>query len=169
MSEKQNTKSPLVAAAKWIVAMVLLASLLLNVSTYLFPVVRHYGSSMKPTLSEDQIMILHKTDSVERGDIIAFYYNNNVMVRRVIACGGDTIDIDIFGKVKVNGEAVEEDYVETPALGQTNLQYPFTVPANSYFVMGDNREISMDSRLTQIGTVPKDRVVGKAMISFSID
>lgn len=165
--EKAATKKTVWSMLKWLVIVVLLASLLLNISTYIFPVVRHYGNSMSPTLQENQLLLMFKTDSVERGDVIAFYYNNNIMVRRVIAGPGDTVNVDIFGNVAVNGETIEEDYVDVPALGQTDVQFPYTVPANSFFVMGDKRETAMDSRLTEIGSIPRDRIVGKLIFSLS--
>lgn len=150
---------------KWVVIILLLDSLLLNMMTYVFPIVRHYGEGMTPTLTGTQFLLMHKTDKVEQGDIISFYYNNNVMVRRVIAGPGDSVDIDIFGNVYVNGTELEEGYVESPTRGQTDLVYPYTVPSDSYFVMGDKREISMDSRLQEIGCIPSDRIIGKAMLS----
>lgn len=150
----------------WVLMTVLAASLLLNISTFLFPVVRYYGVSMSPTLVSNQLLLMNKLDTPSRGDVIAYYYNNNVMVGRVIAEGNDSIDISIFGEVSVNGETLEEDYVRQPAIGQTDLDYPFAVPTNSYFVMGDDREISMDSRIAKIGCVSETDVIGTLFFSL---
>lgn len=151
---------------RWIVAILLLCSLLLNFFTYICPVVRHYGNSMSPLLAENQLLLLYRTDNVHRGDVVAFYYNNNIMVRRVIGTEGDNVDLDIFGTVTVNGEELVEDYVQVPSIGQTDLIYPYHVPARHSFMMGDQREISMDSRLTEIGPIPNERILGKVIFSL---
>jgi len=122
---------------------------------------------MSPTLDDGQILIVNKMADIEGGDIIAFYYNNKVIVRRVIATGNSQVSIDVFGTVKVNGKEIEEAYVENHTLGQSNLKFPYNVPANSYFVLGDNRDTAMDSRLSEIGVVTEDRVIGKVVFSLS--
>lgn len=152
--------------SRWMVLILLLSSLLLNFFTYVCPVVRHYGKSMTPLLVENQLLLLLRTDEVQRGDVVAFYYNNNIMIRRVIATEGDSVDLDIFGTVSVNGEELVEDYVETPSMGQTDLIYPYHVPARHCFMMGDQREIAMDSRLEEIGAIPNERIVGKVIFSL---
>ncbi len=149
---------------KSVLIIVLAASLLLNIFTYIFSVVRHYGSSMEPTLSDNQYLLIYKTNDVDRGDVIAFYYNNKVLVRRAVASAGDQIYIDVFGDVTVNGEKIDEPYVSNKTLGQSDVDFPYNVPANSVFVLGDNRETSMDSRLNDIGTVSKDRIIGKVIL-----
>lgn len=152
--------------SRWLITILLLSSLLLNFFTYVCPVVRHYGNSMTPLLVEDQLLLLFRTDKVHRGDVVAFYYNNNIMIRRVIATEGDNVDLDIFGTVSVNGEELVEDYIEKPSMGQTDLIYPYHVPARHSFMMGDQREISMDSRLLEIGAIPNERIVGKVVFSL---
>lgn len=145
---------------------VVTASLLLNLFTLIMPVVKYYGNSMSPTLQDGQIVIVNKLVEVKSGDIIAFYYNNKVIVRRVIATGNSQVSIDVFGTVSVNGNAVDEPYVENKTLGQSNLNFPYNVPANSYFVLGDNRDVAMDSRLAEIGVVTEDRLIGKVVFSL---
>ena len=152
------------SAIKSTLIIILAASLLLNIFSYVFTVVRHYGSSMEPALSNNQYILIYKTNDVDKGDVIAFYYNNKVLVRRVAASAGDQLYIDIFGNVSVNGAEVDEPYVSNKTLGQSDIEFPYNVPANSVFVLGDNRETSMDSRLKDIGPVSKDRIIGKVVI-----
>ncbi|MBR6738072.1 MAG: signal peptidase I [Oscillospiraceae bacterium] len=140
--------------------------ILLNLFTVVFSVVRYYGDGMEPTLESGQILLIRKTASVEEGDIIAFYYNNKALVRRVICEGGKTLVVDDGGGVLIDGEAVEEEYVLQPSFGQSNVTYPYTVPTGQYFVMGDNRAIAMDSRLQEIGTITSDRIIGKVVFGF---
>lgn len=149
-----------------IIAAALVFVILLNVFTHVFSVVRYYGDSMEPSLKDRQMLIVMQTDKVKSGDIAAFYYNNKVLVRRIIAESGTSIELDSAGNVYIDSSRLEEPYVDTFSVGQCNINFPFIVPYNEYFVMGDNRLISMDSRLKEIGTVPKDRILGKVIFSF---
>ena len=146
---------------------VAVASLLVNLFTFVMPVVQYYGNSMNPTLEDGQILVVNKLSDIETGDIIAFYYNNKVLVRRVVAVGSQQLSVDVFGNVTVNGTKLDEPYIENKTLGQCNLDFPFTVPAGDLFVLGDNREVSMDSRLEEIGTVSEDRLIGEVVFSLS--
>lgn len=167
-SAKNIIKSPFFKTMiKVVIAVVVTMSLLLNLFTFVTPIVKYYGTSMTPTLSENQILLIQKTADVKNGDIIAFYYNNKVLVRRVVATGNQQISIDVFGTVSINGEEISEPYVQNKTLGQCNLKFPYNIPTNSYFVMGDNRETSMDSRLEELGTVSQDRVLGKVIFSLN--
>ena len=121
---------------------------------------------MSPTLDDGQILIVNKMAEVKSGDIIAFYYNNKVIVRRVVATGNSQLEIDVFGTVSVNGKELVEPYIENKTLGQCNLSFPYNIPANSYFVLGDNRDVAMDSRLSEIGVVTEDRLIGKVVFSL---
>ena len=141
------------------------ASLLLNLFTHIIPIVKYYGDGMSPTLEAGQILVLAKTQEVNAGDIIAFYYNNKILIRRVIATGGQQISMDRAGTVSVDGTVLDEPYVESLAYGQVTVNFPYNVPADSVFVMGDNRLTSMDSRLLEIGAVSGDRIVGKVLFS----
>lgn len=152
---------------KILLVALILISLLANLFTFLTPVVKYYGSSMSPTLKDGQILIVSKIGKIKEGDIIAFYYNNKVLVRRVIATENQQISIDLYGNVSINGEAFEEPYLETKTLGQCNQKFPLNVSAASYFVMGDNRETSMDSRLEEFGVVDEDRLIGKVIFSLN--
>lgn len=150
------------------VIIVLLAAvlLLLNLFTHVLLVVQYYGSGMEPTLSDRQTLIFLRTDQVEPGDIVAFYYNNKVLVRRIIAGGGSTVSIDDAGVVQVDGMTLHEPYLEASSIGLCDRDFPYTVSHGQYFVMGDNRALAMDSRLSVVGTVPADRIIGKVIITF---
>lgn len=151
---------------KIVIIVIITASLLLNLFTFIMPVVKYYGTSMSPTLEDGQILIVSKMAEVQSGDIIAFYYNNKVLVRRVVATGNEQISIDIFGAVSINGEQLNEPYIENKTLGQCNLDFPYNVPTGAFFVLGDNRDVSMDSRLEEIGVVTDDRLIGKVVFSL---
>jgi len=144
----------------------LVTSLLINLFTFVMPIVKYYGTSMSPVLEDGQILVVSKLSDVKAGDIVAFYYNNKILVRRVIATGNQQVSVDVFGTVTVNGNELQESYVKDKTLGQCDVNFPYNVPANSYFVLGDNRAVSMDSRLEEIGTVTKDRMVGKIVFSL---
>lgn len=173
MTEGSNKKESFFRSAifkktlKIILIVTIATSLLLNLFTFIMPVVRFYGESMEPAIKDGQILIVNKLSDIKRGDIIAFYYNNKVIVRRVAAVGNEQISIDVFGSVSVNGKEISEPYVENKTLGQCNLEFPYNVPANSYFVLGDNRDIAMDSRLSEIGVVSEDRLIGEVIFSLS--
>lgn len=149
-----------------VICIALAAVVLLNLFTHVFSVVQYYGESMLPELQDRQYLVVRKTDKVEQGDLVAFYYNNNILVRRVIAAGGSTVEIDEAGKVRVDGKELKEDYVKEPSVGQCNITFPHTVGHEEFFVMGDNRAVAMDSRLQEIGTIPKNRIIGKVLFSF---
>jgi signal peptidase I len=137
------------------------AAVAVLIATLVLPVLQIEGTSMEPTLSNGDIVLLMKTTRFERGDLCAFTWNNKLLVKRVIALPGDWIEIDIDGTVYINGEKLDEPYVEHKALGECDLEFPFQVPQEQYFVIGDMRESSIDSRNTIIGCIPKDQIVGK--------
>ena len=151
---------------KIVTIVIVTASLLLNLFTFIMPIVKYYGTSMSPTMEDGQILIVNKMAEIERGDIIAFYYNNKVLVRRVAAIGNEQLSIDIFGTVSVNGKELEEPYIENKTLGQCNLDFPYNVPSGALFVLGDNRDTAMDSRVEEIGVVTDDRLIGKVVFSM---
>ena len=145
-------------------AILLIAAASVLLSTLLLSVLRVNRSSMSPTLKDGEIVIALKRVPVNRGDIIAFYYNNKLLVKRVTAKAGDWVDIDEDGTVSVNGVALDEPYVTEKAFGECNIRLPYQVPDGSFFVMGDHRVASLDSRSTEIGTVHKDMVEGKVFL-----
>lgn len=145
-------------------SLIVVAAIAIIISTMLLPVLRVTGTSMTPTLQNDEILICNKLGEVKQGDIIAFYYNNKVLLKRVIGLPGDTIDIAEDGTVYRNGEALEEKYVNELALGEKDIETPITVPESRYFVCGDNRSVSIDSRSTSIGCIAEENIIGKIFL-----
>ncbi len=144
-----------------IAVLVVVAALAILAATLWLPVLRIYGNSMTPTLSEGNIVATVKTTEFQPGDVIAFYYNNKLLVKRVIAGPGDWVDLADDGTVYVNGKELEEPYLEEKALGETNIDYPYQVPEDRWFVMGDHRSVSLDSRTKAIGPIAEEQIVGK--------
>lgn len=129
-----------------------------------FPIFRVTGSSMEPTLNAKEIVVCLKSSRFESGDLVAFYYNNKVLLKRVIGTAGDTIEIDDSGNVFVNGSQLDEPYITKKSLGQCDIDFPYQVPDNRIFVMGDNRETSVDSRTTAVGCIADEYVIGKVFL-----
>ena len=141
--------------------LITVAAVAVLVATLWLPVLQIYGSSMTPTLQDGEIIFTVKTSDLEQGDIVAFYYNNKILVKRVIASAGDWVDIDEDGTVYVNSKALDEPYLTEKALGETNIELPYQVPDGKIFVMGDHRATSVDSRNTAVGCVAQEQIVGK--------
>ena len=126
-------------------------------------VLRIYGSSMAPTLSDGQLVVAIKTKTFAPGDITAFYYGNKLLIKRYIAGPADWVDIDADGIVSINGNVLDEPYLTAHAYGETTITLPYQVPDERYFLMGDNRDVSIDSRSTTVGCVAADQVVGRVV------
>lgn len=122
---------------------------------------RIYGHSMNPTLQDGEIMVSVKTDRFETRDLIAFYANNKLLIKRVIAGPGDWVTINDDGAVYVNEQRLQEDYIEEPALGVCDIQMPYQVPESCWFVLGDHRATSIDSRNKNIGCIYEEQIVGR--------
>ncbi len=146
-----------------IAVLVVVAAAAVLVATLWMPVLRIYGTSMVPTLKDGQIVVTVKTTNFEQGDIVAFYQGNKLLIKRYIAGPADWVDIDTDGNVSVNGDALNEPYIEEKAYGETNIDLPYQVPENRYFLMGDNRDVSIDSRNTAVGCVSDEQIVGKVV------
>lgn len=141
--------------------LITVAAIAILVATLWLPALQIYGSSMTPTLQDGEIVFTVKTSKFEKGDIIAFYYNNKILVKRVVADAGDWVDIDLDGNVSINETPLEETYVKEKAFGDCNIELPYQVPDSRVFVLGDHRSTSVDSRNTAVGCVAQEQIVGK--------
>ena len=144
-----------------IYVLTIVAAVAVLIATLVLPVLQIEGTSMEPTLHNGDIVLLMKTNRFDRGDLCGFTWNNKLLIKRVIGVPGDWIEIDTDGTVYLNGDKLDEPYVEQKALGECDLEFPYQVPQEQYFVIGDMRESSIDSRNTVIGCIPKDQIVGK--------
>ena len=163
-AEKERRKKQFRIIFNIIYILIVIAAIASLVATLVLPVLQVSGKSMEPSLDDDDIVVLYKTNKFKTGDICGFYWQNKLLLKRVIAGPLDVVEIDDEGNVKVNGKVIDEPYVNEKALGESNITYPFQVPEDKYFVLGDNRSVSIDSRNTIIGCVDKDQIAGKVMI-----
>ncbi|HEL1670178.1 TPA: signal peptidase I [Streptococcus suis 2651] len=141
--------------------LVVVAAFAVLIAVLFLPILRIYGNSMKGTLNSGDIVVSVKSNDFESSDVVAFYYNNNILVKRVIAEAGDWVDMDKQGNVYVNNQRLDEPYLANRDYGHTDIEFPYQVPENRIFVMGDNRKESIDSRNNAIGTVSNEQIVGK--------
>lgn len=141
-------------------SLIVAAAAAVLISTLLLPVLRVTGASMTPTLQNDQVLLCNKLAQPDRGDIIAFYYNNKVLIKRVVGLPGDVVDITEDGTVCLNGETLDEPYVSELAVGECDIPLPYQVPENRFFVMGDHRAVSIDSRSTSVGCIAEENIIG---------
>ena len=146
-----------------IAVLVVVAGAAVLVATLWMPVLRIHGSSMVPTLNEGEIVLSVKSNDFQPGDIVAFYYGNKLLIKRFIAGPSDWVNIDENGTVFVNGEKLDEPYLTEKSLGKTDITLPYQVPDERYFLMGDNRDVSVDSRSSTVGCVAKEQIVGKVV------
>ena len=144
--------------------LVVVAAIAVLIATLFLPILQISGDSMSPTLAHDEIVILMKTKEFNRGDLIGFYYQGKILLKRVIALPEDEVAIDAEGNVYVNGEVLEEPYVTEKGLGDCDLEFPYKVPGTGYFVLGDQRSNSVDSRNSVIGAISQDDIIGKVFI-----
>ncbi|WP_303819981.1 signal peptidase I [Ruminococcus flavefaciens] len=142
-------------------ALIAAAAAIVLLSVLVFPVMRVTGNSMQPTLKEDQVIMCSRSAHVKQGDIIAFYHNKKILVKRIIGVSGDTVDIGADGRVTVNGSALNEPYAALSTEGECDITLPFTVPSGRYFVMGDDRAVSVDSRSSAVGCIAEENIIGK--------
>lgn len=141
--------------------LVTVAAFAILVATLWMPVLQIYGSSMTPTLEEGQIVVSVKSRDFDQGDLVAFYIGNKILVKRVIAGPADLVSINEEGTVRVNSVDLDEPYVSEKALGECDLEFPYQVPESRYFLMGDHRETSIDSRSSAVGCIAEEQVVGR--------
>ena len=144
-------------------SLLVVAAVAVIIAVRVFPVLQISGTSMTETLQDKDIVVAMNSSDYTTGDVIAFYYNNNILVKRVIAVTGDWVDIDEDGNVFVNGEMLEEPYISEKAFGDCNITLPYQVPDEKVFVMGDHRATSIDSRNTAVGCIGSELVVGRIL------
>lgn len=144
--------------------LVVVAAVAVLIATLFLPILQISGDSMSPTLEHDEIVVLLKTKEFYRGDLIGFYYQGKILLKRVIALPEDEVVIDTDGNVYVNGELLEEPYVTEKGLGDCDQEFPFRVPGTGYFVLGDKRSNSVDSRNTVIGAISREDIIGKVVV-----
>lgn len=141
--------------------LITVAAVAVLVATLLLPVLRIYGTSMTPTMTDGDIVVSVTGNNFKRGDVIAFWFNNKILVKRVIALPSEWVDIDETGNVSVNGKPLDEPYLTEKALGECDIELPYQVPDGRLFVMGDHRSTSSDSRSSAVGCVAEEQIVGK--------
>lgn len=144
-------------------SLLIIAAVAVIIASLFLPVFQITTSSMEPTFSSGDIVVSVRTTKLQQGDLIAFYHGNKILIKRVIATQGQKVSIDKKGNVTVDGKVLEEDYVLNKTLGDNDVKYPYQVPAESYFVLSDNREETIDSRNNNVGSIAKDDIIGKAL------
>ena len=160
LREKYNRKYKQVLKST-VYSLIVVAAVAVLIATLAFPVLQISGSSMEPTLNDEEIVVLLKTTNMKKDELCCFSYQNKLLIKRVVGLPGDKIDIDINGNVFVNDELLEEPYVTDKALGECDITFPCYVTDNHYFVLGDHRSTSIDSRSSVIGLVSEEFIVGK--------
>ena len=143
--------------------LIVVAAAAVLISTIFFPVVQVVGNSMEPSLNSGDVLVLIKSDNVKKGELCCFSWQNKTLLKRVIGLSGDMIDIDTDGNVYVNGEILDEPYVENKELGKCEIEFPYTVPDNKIFILGDKRDASVDSRSSAIGCIGEDQIIGRVL------
>lgn len=161
LKREKHKKRYITVLKSTIYTLITVAAVAVLVATLWLPVLKIYGSSMTPTLQDGDILFSMKTDQLESGDVVAFYYNNKILVKRVIAKPGDWVNFDEEGTVYVNSVPLDEPYITEKALGECDIELPYQVPDGRIFVLGDHRSTSIDSRSSVIGCVASEEIVGK--------
>lgn len=145
-------------------AMITVAAISVLIAMLALPVLHIYGSSMSPTLKDGQLVVAVKTSRFDTGDLIAFYHGNRILVKRCIAGPGQWVDMDEEGNIYVDGQLLYEPYVDSKSPGETDIEYPYQVPDERWFMLGDHRDISVDSRSSQIGCVAQEQIIGRIIL-----
>lgn len=144
-------------------SLIVVAAIAVIISMLFLPILRVTGTSMTPTLEHDELIVCNKQGSFESGDVVAFYFNNKILLKRVIGVAGDMIELKEDGTVFVNDKELYEPYLNEKALGECDIQMPYQVPESRIFVMGDHRLTSVDSRTTVVGCIAEEYIIGKVI------
>ena len=144
--------------------LVVVAAVAVLIATLFLPILQISGDSMAPTLEHDEIVVLLKTKKYDRGDLIGFYYQGKILLKRIIALPEDEVVIDGEGNVYINEQLLDEPYVTDKSLGDCDLEFPYRVPGTGYFVLGDRRSNSVDSRNSVVGAVTPDDIIGRVCV-----
>ena len=160
---EQNRKRHGTALRAVLCSVVTAAAIAVLLFTFCFSALHIFGSSMAPTIQSGSLVIAVKGHHWEPGDIAAFYSDGKILVKRVIASPGDWVDLDADGNVSINGQALEEPYLEEPSMGSCDIEFPCQVPEGNYFLMGDNRAASVDSRSNQVGFIAEEQMIGRVV------
>lgn len=144
-------------------SLLIVSAVAVLISMLFLPVLRVTGTSMTPTMLNDELIICNKRNNFKSGDIVAFYFNNKILLKRVIGVAGDIIDVKEDGSVYVNGELLEESYLTEKSFGECDIELPYQVPDNRIFVMGDHRSTSIDSRSSSVSTIADEYIIGKVI------
>ena len=163
LSRKKQKQNQRYLLRNTLYALLTVAAVTVLVAFLLISPLKTYGSSMTPTLEKDEIVVALKTKTAEPGDVIAFYYNNKLFIKRVIALGGSVVDMDEAGNISVDGVPLEEPYLEEKASGNGDVEFPFEVPDGASFVLGDNRVTAADSRSSILGCVDTENMLGRVI------
>ena len=147
-------------------ALIVVAAIAALIATLVLPVLQIAGTSMEPSLNDGEIVVLMKTNRLETGDLCAFYYSNKILIKRIIGAPGDFLWINEDGTVYLNNAELIEPYVSEKALGECDVEFPYQVPENYYFMMGDHRQTSIDSRSSVIGCIAEDQIIGKILFKI---
>jgi len=162
LKRRQNKSGKFKILRSIINALLLVAAVTVLVAMLWMPVMQVHGTSMEPLLKDGQILVAIRGERfIKQGDIVAFYYNNQVLLKRVIGLPGDAVNIDKYGNVYVNGRMLNEPYIEKKSIGICDIKLPVTVPENAVFVLGDKRAVSVDSRSSDVGMIYSERTIGK--------
>ncbi len=163
LKRENNKKEYRKVLRNTLIVVIVVAAFAVLVSSFFITVLKVTGDSMTPTLDTGEIVIAQNSSSFESGDLLAFYYNNKVLVKRVIGSPGDWVNIDSNGEVSVNGVVLEEAYASDKSLEPTDITFPYQVPENRWFVLGDHRNVSIDSRSSVVGCVTREQLIGKVI------